>query len=133
MRNFPKKIKSKTKNHISPDLRSGLQLHKELRNFCHWKKSQRATRLGRQRAVTKPKQFWRVPTNHTAQGKRRHHDGQGHSCSEKQECFVAQPSSFIGRAAGKHADLPYHLKKHLAHEIPLRPATPIPPLPGSSL
>lgn len=48
----------------------------------------------------------------------------------KTEVFCNTAKLIYWKSTGKHADLPYHLRKHLAHEIPLRTAIPIPPSSG---
>lgn len=81
--------------------------------------------------VTKPKDFWRVPTNHMAQGKCRDIPRESRpELLQKTEVFCNAAKLIYWKSTGKHADLPYHLRKHLAHKIPLRTAIPILPSSG---
>lgn len=77
--------------------------------------------------VTNHKHSWRVPTNHRVQGKCRDIPQQPRpQLLWKTEVFCNTAKLVYWKSAGKHTDLPKHLRKHLAPEIPLRTTIPKP-------
>lgn len=93
---FPKKIKLKKKSHFTRPRGPASSYTKSCAIFVTGRKARGPPDWEDKGQWQNPNNSGEFPqiTRHKGSADR-HHDGQGHSCSEKQECFVAQPSSFI--------------------------------------